>query len=111
MNKIENFEAACAITGNDPKKEYSKQDRLEIMIKAINNNIPPNWADSSERKFYPWFDVIKDASKPTGFGLSNFGYDYSCTYTNVGSRLTFRELDGLKYMVENHIGYYEEVYL
>jgi hypothetical protein len=111
MNKVENYEEACKITGADPTKEVSKQDKLETMIQGINNNEPATWLDPEKVNYYPLFRVVKDPKKPSGFRLSYHDYDNVRASTIVGSRLTFRSLEGLRYMVDNHIEFYEEVYL
>lgn len=111
MENLTTFEACCKVTGDDSTKEYSKQDRLEIIIKAINNNVPPNWNDEDERKHYPFFWVEKDSSKPSGFGLSLYVVDFAYTHTGVGSRLTFRTEEGAEHAVEHFLADYEAVYL
>ena len=52
------------------------------IIKVINNGWVPNWSDSNQRKYFPWFVV-----SPSGSGFSASDSDYCYSYTSVGSRL------------------------
>ena len=87
---IKTFEDACEALGLAPKNEVSANDdkhikaykMLIIIFKAVNNGWTPDWTNSNECKYYPWFKVIL-----SGAGLS-FSY-YGCTGTDtfVGHRL------------------------
>lgn len=115
----------CAIaTGRDPKiqpivnhlpekdaKKAIADYWLPIVIEAINKSVPPDWADSGEEKLFPWFDVVKDETKPSGFGLSFLDFGHASANATVGSRLSFRTVKGLKYAVKQFPELYEEVYL
>lgn len=124
MENLKTFEDCCIATGRDPKalpevahllekdaKKVIADYKLPIVIEAINKSIVPNWGDWNERKYYPWFDVIVDKTKPSGFGLSCLDYDRTTAFTIVGSRLTFRSIEGVKYAVKQFHDLYEEVYL
>lgn len=52
------------------------------IIKVINNGWVPNWSDSDQRKYFPWFEV-----SPSGSGFSDSYFGCSYTSTRVGSRL------------------------
>lgn len=57
-------------------------EKLKIVYKAINNGWTPDWANSKEYKYYPWFEVVS-----SGAGLSYSFSVYLSTGTTVGSRL------------------------
>jgi len=61
--------------------------KLFIIFKAINNGWEPDWNDSSQLKYYPWFLVEASAALSSGFGFSFSGYGFTGADTTVGSRL------------------------
>lgn len=75
--------------------KYGKQVianyKLTVIIEALNDGWEPNWSDSSENKYFPWFDLSK------GFSfvyVSAFvpGH-WNPAYSAFGSRLTFKSSD------------------
>ncbi|RPJ66847.1 MAG: hypothetical protein EHM20_17500, partial [Alphaproteobacteria bacterium] len=92
---IRSFEDACKHLGIDSSKlpdmssvpeEFRKPViagyKLMIIYKAINNGWVPNWGNSNQYKYYPWFRVLS-----SGFGFSTSDYFIDYTATAVGSRL------------------------
>ena len=122
--KIKTFEDACAALKIDanalpdfsmlPEKYRNAllaHYKLLIVIEAINEGWKPNWADTNERKYTPWFSVSEEDSKPSGFGLSFGGYDVWYSYTFVGSRLFYPDIERAKHVFENFKNLYEEYML
>ena len=105
MERVKTFEDACAIVqpGENLKilLDYDGHDgdllssqahlKLTIIAKALNEGWQPDWTNSSEYKYVPWF-----IDKP-GFGLSYHGCDGWTTATFVGSRLCFRTKELAEY--------------
>lgn len=63
---------------------------LKLICKSLNEGWTPNWNDSNEKKYIPWFKM----------GSSGFRYDayaYWRTVSAVGSRLCFRSEELAKY--------------
>ncbi len=104
-SKIKTFEQACKKLGYDPVKVLPKvgtmpkhhQDatvahaKLVIITEALNDGWKPNWKDSNEWKYYPWFDM----SSPSGPAFGVFGSWRSGSY--VGSRLCFKSEELAEY--------------
>lgn len=102
MPEIKSFEEACQYKGLDPQKVlpdvsgFPKEHQqaivshamLIIIVAALNENWKPDWNDMNEEKWYPWFDMEKTESNPSGFGLCVAHFVH--TFTFVGSRLCFR---------------------
>ena len=98
-DKVKTFEDACRIKGIDPNSEFftsevlqaheKAQRKIETIIEVLNEGWKPNWGNSSEAKYYPWF---KRSSSGVGFSYDDYYYDL--TGTAVGSRqvLKTREL-------------------
>ena len=61
--------------------------RISYFRKATNEGWEPNWADSSECKYYPWFQY------KSGVGFSYYAYGSDNSLTFVGSRLCFKTSD------------------
>lgn len=80
-DRVKSFEDACQVLGistNVPEvkglprkhqKAIIANYKLIVIAEALNEGWKPNWQDSDEYKYYPWFDM----SNPAGVG---------CSYTN-----------------------------
>jgi len=116
LDRVKTWEDVCSIKGIDPvtslpfpnlpkDREDGKFDteegvnaffQLSTIREVLNDGKDADWSNSSEAKWYPWPTVVKDESKPSGFGLSDVDvYDFVCTFTAtcVGSRLSFNSLE------------------
>ncbi len=73
------------VSGGIPEDRESIQNYTYAIIisRALNDGWTPNWDDSSEYKYYPWF-------KMSASGFSYDGYDCWNTFSSVGSRLCFK---------------------
>ncbi len=106
--KIKTFEDACSVLELDAKNVipdfsfFPKNDRqsmidhakLVIINQAINGkDYTPDWSNSNEIKYYPWF--IMGSSSGVGFAFGDFAY--WLTGSNVGSRLCFQSREKALY--------------
>ena len=78
--------------------------KLVIIVKALNEGWKPDWNNSNEYKYWPYFDM-RSAS---GFGFSHSLYAYWNTNTNVGSRLCLKSSELAKYAATQFIEIYKE---
>ncbi len=96
--KIKTFEDALAATGesqesfdsrtvNDSPDEIAYK-KIKVIANALNEGWLPDWQDSDENKYYPWFDFEDDHG--SGLGLSYHDCDYGRSLSYVGSRLCFK---------------------
>ena len=118
--KIKTYEDACKIEKLNPKalpvvSMLPKAERdaivahykLTVVVRAINrvqNNgkqWKPNWNDSNEYKYYPWFSVKASKTKPSGSGLAYDNFSCGSTGTDLGARLVFKTWESGKYTAEN----------
>lgn len=67
---------------------------LKLIAKALNEGWLPNWKDSDEYKYVPWFKM-NDSSSASRFSYG--GCDGWVTVTNVGSRLCYKSSELAKY--------------
>lgn len=97
-DRVKSFEDACQVLGistNVPEvkglprkhqKAIIANYKLIVIAEALNEGWKPNWQDSDEYKYYPWFDM----SNPAGVGYSDTFYTASHTSANIGSRLCLK---------------------
>ncbi|MBT9922893.1 hypothetical protein [Bacteroides uniformis] len=97
-NRVKSFEDACQVLGistNVPEvkglprkhqKAIIANYKLIVIAEALNEGWKPNWQDSDEYKYYPWFDM----SNPAGVGCSSTNDTASTTDAAVGSRLCLK---------------------
>jgi hypothetical protein len=109
---IETFEDACKKLGKvfpipQLDVEYDKkliaQYKLIIIIKVLNEGWYPNWQDSNERKYYPYFNM-------TDGGFSYWNTGYHTTHTDVPSALYLKSEDLVLYCVLKFIDLYKDLY-
>lgn len=97
-DRVKSFEDACQVLGistNVPEvkglprkhqKAIIANYKLIVIAEALNEGWKPNWQDSDEYKYYPWFDM----SNPAGVRYSNTNITASHTNANIGSRLCLK---------------------
>lgn len=97
-DRVKSFEDACQVLGistNVPEvkglprkhqKAIIANYKLIVIAEALNEGWKPNWQDSDEYKYYPWFDM----SNPAGVGYSSTYTTASNTDANFGSRLCLK---------------------
>jgi len=78
--------------------------RLMIINAALNEGWLPNWMDSNQQKWYPWFN---NAINPSG-GFSFYGCVFDDTYTHVSSRLVFKSRELAEYAGKQFIEEYNQ---
>jgi hypothetical protein len=67
--------------------------QIKLIVKALNEGWIPDWTNSSESKYFPWFDM----SSSSGSVFSCGGYGYRDSGSHVGSRLCFKSRDLAEY--------------
>lgn len=120
MKKIKTFAAACKAIGiaatlpdvsaipADQQKAILAHYQLVIIAKALNGGWQPDWNNTDQPKYFPWFEVEASAKKTGGSGLSYFRYYAS---SNVGSRLCFQNWELAKYAGTQFRKLYEDYFL
>lgn len=97
-DRVKSFEDACQVLGistNVPEvkglprkhqKAIIANYKLIVIAEALNEGWKPNWQDSDEYKYYPWFDM----SNPAGVGCSHTHSTASSAAASIGSRLCLK---------------------
>jgi len=117
--KITTWKEACKIHGNDPtalpivnhlpvkfQNWLISSFKLGIITEAINTDENgkiwiPDYSNTNQRKYFPWFEVKSTKDKPSGFGFSRSDFGDWRTLTHIGSRLCFDTSDKV-YHIEKH---------
>jgi hypothetical protein len=106
---IKSFDDACAALEIDPDAVCNDSDtadeaaykKLKIVIAAINQGWIPDWNNSDQRKWWPWFNLS------SGFGFSSAVYHYDLAISSVGSRLCFESSEKAEYAGTQFIELYK----
>jgi hypothetical protein len=105
-NTGKSIDTLLAINSTDPILVAAKiSAMLMVICKALNEGWKPNWTNSSEYKWYPYFDMS------SGSGLSFDTADGWNTHTTVGSRLCFKSRELAEYAGKQFIQLYHLLYL
>jgi hypothetical protein len=121
---ITSFEEACEARGYDPAlvlpdvtkmplhlQAYTLASIKRVIIaEAINVGREPNWSDTNEYKWFPYWDM-DDKDAPSGFGFSVTDSDGWTSLTLVGSRLVFFNREDAKYFGENFMDLHKDFLL
>ncbi len=91
-DRVKTFEDACLEVGevstSDRFSQGSPDDnayqKLKVIVRALNEGWKPNWDNSSQYKWYPWFYL-----NSAGFRFDGSLYGYSASHSSGGSRLCF----------------------
>jgi hypothetical protein len=115
---IKSFSDACESIGTS-EEEFNRKylelgldpdtinyERLKIIAKAINFGWTPDWSNTNQAKWFPWFEVRPSGS---GFSSSYSSYYYDTTY--VGSRLCTESREKAKHVAMQFEALYEEYLL
>jgi hypothetical protein len=113
---VKTYEDACEQIGIDPDfgiscsksgvwkeiESISAYAKLIVIAQALNQGWQPDWSDTTECKYVPWF------KEKSGFGLAYDGYDVWDTNTNFGSRLCFKNRELAEYAATQFAGIYKD---
>lgn len=124
MEKITSFAHACKVLKRDPKKlpdvsmlprkdckAFVSLYKLTTIIEATNKltKWKPDWSDSNQGKYCPWFYMNK--VDKSGSGLAYLDYRCANSLSSVGSRLVVGTAEMAKYIGEKFIDLYSDWFL
>ena len=95
------FEKSCQ--GLTPDEVAYKQ--VKEIVKAFNEGWTPDWTNSNEGKYYPWFKM----GSPSGGGFSYDVCDGWAAGSYVGSRLCFKNSDLAKHAANLFLDIYKDL--
>jgi predicted flap endonuclease-1-like 5' DNA nuclease len=117
--RVKSYNDACVVLGIEPENEevltklgFTKDEiayrKLKTIAKALNESWEPDWSNSNQYKYWPWF-VFSVAS--AGFAFADAHYASSAAHTYVGSRLCFKTAALARYVVTQFIDIYNDFLL
>lgn len=99
---VKSYEDACRVLGVEPMDEQAMtaagiradeiaRRKLETITAALNDGWKPDWNDTNQAKYVPWFWIKPRPGQATA-GLAYAHTSNALTYTNatLGSRLCFK---------------------
>jgi hypothetical protein len=78
--------------------------KLSIIIEVLNEDWTPDWDNSNEYKYYPYFDMSNNTLVFTHYNAWN-------AYSNVSSRLCLRSKELAEYCGKQFIDLYKQSFL
>jgi len=99
----EEFDYRFAALGLDD--DTINYEKLKIVVKAINQGWNPDWSNSDQYKYWPYFNLS------SGFGFSRSAYCCAYAITAVGSRLCTDTSEKAEYIAEQFQEEYKEYLL
>jgi len=115
FREIKTFEDACIELNINPDsinnsvnvinrftKPIIANYKLMIIAEAINQGWTPDWNNSNQRKYFPYFNLS------SGFGFGDSGYYCVYSITSVGSRLCFETEEKSTYTGKQFIDIYKD---
>lgn len=121
-DRVKSYEDACKVLGVEPINEQNAKAqgfrpdeiarrKLETIAAALNEGWLPDWNNTDEYKYYPYFYIQENAKGKGSAGLSYAYSYYAATYTstNIGSRLCFYASRLAKYAGDHFADIYEQI--
>lgn len=122
---IKSFEDAAKATGrptnvdfsnvpDDLREHFEAHYQIVVITEALNEGWKPNWGDSNEAKYFPYFwheDTNGEESVSSGFVFDYTYFCYSLAAAGYGLRLCFKTRALAKYAGEQFIEIWNKVLL
>jgi hypothetical protein len=117
MERVKTFVDAYDLASDAIKLEYKSSvnpntpsdilayAQLKVIIAVINEGWTPNWDNSNQKKWYPYFRLS------SGFGFSGAYYGFTGTGTIVGSRLCLESQEKAEYVGKQFVELYKQFML
>ena len=121
-DRVKTYEDACKVLGVEPINEQNAKAqgfrsdeiarrKLETIAAALNEGWKPDWNNTDQYKYYPYFYIQENAKGKGSAGLSCASSDYAAAYTiaYVGSRLCFYASRLARYASNQFTDLYEQI--
>ena len=122
--RVKTYADACAVLGIEPMNEtvlaklgFTKDEiayrKLKTIAEALNEGWRPDWANSNEYKYWPWF-VCYGANAGFSYANTNCAATYdAASYTDavIGSRLCYKTRELATYAGRQFEGLYNDFLL
>lgn len=121
-DRVKTYEDACKVLGVEPINEQNAKAqgfrsdeiarrKLETIAAALNEGWKPDWNNTDQYKYYPYFYIQENAK---GKGSAGLSYAFtnntaSTAYAHIGSRLCFYALRLARYAGNQFTDLYEQI--
>ena len=121
--RVESYEEACERVGVEPLTEERikalelrpdevAQKKLEVIAAALNDGWSPDWNDTNQYKYYPYFYIEpRKHGAHAGLSYANTLTAASATNAIIGSRLCFNDPETARYAGKQFTELYEQLLL
>ncbi|MBQ8404045.1 MAG: hypothetical protein IJX55_06435 [Clostridia bacterium] len=121
--RVTSYEEACERVGVEPLTEERikalelrpdevARKKLEVITAALNEGWSPDWNNTNEYKYYPYFYIeSRKRSASAGLSCAHAKYAASYTYASIGSRLCFHDHETARYAGKTFTELYEQLLL
>lgn len=121
-DRVKTYEDACKVLGVEPINEQNAKAqgfrsdeiarrKLETIAAALNEGWKPDWNNTDQYKYYPYFYIQENAKGKGSAGLSYAHTHYSAAFTfaTIGSRLCFYASRLARYASNQFTDLYEQI--
>lgn len=121
-DRAKSYTDACNVLGIEPMNEQDMKEqgcrpdeiarrKLETITEALNEGWKPDWNNTEQYKYYPYFYIRENAKAKGNAGLAFADTANAASYTiaNVGSRLCFHDRDTARYAGNTFTELYEQI--
>lgn len=121
-DRVKTYEDACKVLGVEPINEQNAKAqgfrsdeiarrKLETIAAALNEGWKPDWNNTDQYKYYPYFYIQENAKGKGSAGLSYAStyYTASATHAYIGSRLCFYASRLARYASNQFTDLYEQI--
>lgn len=121
-DRVKTYEDACKVLGVEPINEQNAKAqgfrsdeiarrKLETIAAALNEGWKPDWNNTDQYKYYPYFYIQENAKGKGSAGLSYATTNTAATTTNatIGSRLCFYASRLARYASNQFTDLYEQI--
>lgn len=121
-DRVKTYEDACKVLGVEPINEQNAKAqgfrsdeiarrKLETIAAALNEGWKPDWNNTDQYKYYPYFYIQENAKGKGSAGLSYAGTGNAATsaYASIGSRLCFYASRLARYASNQFTDLYEQI--
>lgn len=121
-DRVKTYEDACKVLGVEPINEQNAKAqgfrsdeiarrKLETIAAALNEGWKPDWNNTDQYKYYPYFYIQENTKGKGSAGLS-YAYTRNSaanTKANIGSRLCFHASRLARYAGNQFTDLYEQI--
>lgn len=121
-DRVKTYEDACKVLGVEPINEQNAKAqgfrsdeiarrKLETIAAALNEGWKPDWNNTDQYKYYPYFYIQENAKGKGSAGLSfaSTGHAATHSYASFGSRLCFYASRLARYASNQFTDLYEQI--